>query len=251
MTCLQAGRCPPVYPTCCCTPVPPPEACCGPRFTRASRLRIDRCKVAGVQIELASCAVEDTSLWIRRRGQTAWLLTYPAMTVDAAGALIFRFDDLLLELAPGRYEAQIRVGCDPCGCLEVEIPPGCAGVKTHKPLLYHTETDPEGPEDSAMFEPLVSLSVELCRPAGPGDAVLPLLPADVARLCAAVLCRPVQLVLDDGVQRETVEFSGCVAGVPVMRRGVAGTIARSFPKGTTLKFVWTEANVVAASEGCP
>ena len=36
-----------------------------------------------------------------------------------------------------------------------------------------------------------------------------------------------------------------------MRRGVAGTIARSFPKGTTLKFVWTEANVVAASEGCP
>jgi hypothetical protein len=251
MSCLQAGRCPPVYPICCCTPVPPPAACCGPRFTRESRLRIDRCKVAGVRVELAACDVTEASMWIRRRGQDAWLLQYPAMAVDASGALVFRFDDLLLELAPGRYEAQIRVGCDPCGCLEVEVPPGCAGVRAHTPLMYHTEVDPEGPEDADMFEPLVSFSAELCRPLAPGDTALPLLPADAARLCAVTLCRPVQLVLDDGVQRETVEFSGCTAGVPTVRRGVAGTVALSFPKGSTLKFVWTEANVLAASEGCP
>jgi hypothetical protein len=102
-----------------------------------------------------------------------------------------------------------------------------------------------------MFEPLITYSAEICRPFGPGDTVLPLLPADAARLCAVVLCHPVELVLDDGVQRETVEFSGCTAGVPIVRRGVSGTIALSFPRGSTLKFVWTVANVTAAAEGCP
>ena len=251
MTCLSAGRCPPTYPTCCCAPAPPPDACCPTRFSRQARLRLDQCKTAGVSIALSGCSHEDVSLWLRRRGQDVWVLRYPALFQDVSGAFVFRFDAKIYDLRAGRYEAQVRVGDDPCGCLEVEVPPGCGGIASMREVAYHNAQDPQGPEGLGMFDDLLTFSAQLCRPLDPGATTLPLTPAQTSVLCAASLCRPVQLVLDDGVQRETVEFSGCTAGVPTVRRAVAGTLPLTFPKGTTLKFVWTEANVLAASEGCP
>jgi hypothetical protein len=254
MVCFLPGRCPPLYPICCCVAPPEPDCGCGPYFTRANRIVLDRCKTAGVNLAFTHCDPADVALQLRRRGRpdAPWLLRYPALYRDADGTFVFRFDGLIYELDPGRYEAQLLNGDTPCGCLEIEVPRACLGVTRVTPVLLHGLADPEAPSEiDDMFECLYSFTAETCRVFTPAETTIPLLPADIAKLCACVLCRPVELVIDDGVQRETVKFSGCVSGAPVVSRGASLTTPRTFPKGSTVKFVWTPANVSAACEGCP
>ena len=101
-----------------------------------------------------------------------------------------------------------------------------------------------------IFEHIQNFSARFCKIFDKDDVVLPLLPDDELRLCSEVLCKPVQLVITDGVKSETVLFVGCDSGVPVVERGQAGTEVVKFPAGATIQFSWTAANVVAECEGC-
>ena len=250
---LTPGRGEPVYPVCCCAPVSDPALLCAPRFTAENRLRLDPEKVAGVVLCVSATALADVMLRVRRRGGAGvWLLGYPPLMRRPDGCFVFRFDAKMYELPPGRYEAQVTVKGEPCGSIEITVVRPCSAVLAVEPLEFHGQLDPElHAEVSDMYDSIATFATELVQPLAPDSTVLPLSPSAAAALCAATLCRPVELVLDDSVHRETVTFSGCVGGAVVVARGASGTAATAFPRGAQLRFVWTPANVQAACEGCP
>jgi hypothetical protein len=240
---------------CCCGPAePPPPACSHPvLIPRSRRVVLTDC-IAGLRLKVVGCDADAAGIegWIRRRGQQRWLLKYPATYVDGDGLTVFRFDAKVAELPSGRYEMEVRRGCDVCTLVEIVVPPGCATLGALLSLPYTSYNYPARPEGvTAMFDLIASLTTSLCAPLAKTDTALPLSDADKAILCGLVLCRPVQLVLDDGVQQEIVEFSGCSAGNVVVRRGVGGTVPLAFPNGTGLNFAWTPQNVTNAVAGCP
>lgn len=267
MSCSPA----PVYPSCgpVCLPTTCVRCSCGPcrcdllpadpvacRPTvvgKHNRLTVNEC-LAGFTLPLSGCRAHSRSDYVamvRRRGTASACLKYPAFDIGADGSLVFRFDPKILDLSPGRYKVEVRRGCDSCAVLELVVPRCVTGSRIET-IATHTVTPvTTGPTEVIVFADIVTLSIDLCRALEKNQTVLPLTAADAAALCAIVLCCPVQLVLDDGVNREVVEFSGCVDGAVVVERGVAGTKPTRFPAGTTLRFEWTASNIQHECEGCP
>lgn len=176
-----------------------------------------------------------------------------AFDTDMEGRTRFNLDADFAKLKPGRYAAQVVQGCVTCFIFEIEIEKGCsvgvgsmsadAGVE----LVIHNGSLPNM---TAIFDSLNTFTAKTCAVLEPGATVLPLKASDLAALCAVTLCRPVQLVIGDGVRTETVSFAGCTGNLATVTRGVAGSVPARFPVGTTVAFSWTNANVTAASEGC-
>lgn len=240
-----------------CTPCAPPPPEPNWRFRCSNKVRMT-CNDRAVILPLGDCRCvdpkpSDLELFIRRRGTCEWALRYPAWVVENGG-VTWLFDGLFAKLPLGRYEAEVRYKKEPISAVELELvsAPVVSGVgATPVPLHNATPmtTKPAGVTD--MFLPFYGMEAPLTRILEKSDTTLPLSAADAARLCSAVLCQPVQLVLDDGVNRETVEFSGCVDGAPVVVRGATDCSQYRFPVGTTLRFEWTPMNVTNACQGCP
>jgi hypothetical protein len=225
------------------------------RWLSRQKFKVTR-ESPALDLKVNECLAADSDdmpdLYIRRRGQDNWLLRYPAFEMNDDGAFRFIFDSKYYTLPTGRYEAQVRVGCKICGSVEIDLTDKCRLSKTagsmlepFQPLIHSME--PPGVTD--IFTDVSQFKAVTCAIVEPSDTTLPLKPADALKLCQAVLCRPVQLVLYDSTKQEVVEFAGCVDGVPVVTRGVDGA-CRRFPSGAVIQFSWTEGNVVAACEGC-
>lgn len=245
---------PDLYLACCCAPVSAPAHLCEAAYTPASRMRYRPSGVAGIVLQLPSvAATQRVVLRLRRRGYYEWMLEYPVLMRRPDGSFVFRFDAKMETLQPGRYDAFVFVDDTPCVAVEITIPKMCPAESVAvAPLLFHGQVDPEPPQEiNDVFLPIATFSADLTQPLATGATVIPL--SDTARtaLCGATLCRPVELVLDDGVQREVVLFEGCVGGAVVVKRGLYGAPPAVFPRGSQLRFVWTPANVQAACEGCP
>jgi len=198
-----------------------------------------------------AAAPEDVDLYIRRRGDDCWRVRYPVFDIDENGNYVVIFDEHLFNLPGGRYEAQVRVGCDPCNSFEIILPDGCgagfvepAAVRGFTPVI-HTE---EPPCMTDMFQDLYDFSAELDMILERGVNELTLCGADIEKMCAAAGCCPVELVIYDGIKSEVVTFVGCDDGVPQIERGAN---QMRFPIGSTVAFSWTPNNVnVACQDGC-
>jgi hypothetical protein len=176
-----------------------------------------------------------------------------AFDTDMEGRVRFMLDDAFTRLPPGRYAAQVMQGCKVCFIFEIAIERKCTvsvssmDAVSGEDMVIHNGSLPNM---TAIFDSLNTFTAKTCRILEPGATQLPLSSADIARLCAVTLCRPVQLLIGDGVKTETVSFAGCAGGVATVTRGVAGSSPARFPVGARVAFSWTDANVAAASEGC-
>lgn len=206
----------------------------------------------------ASCVCDDAEvdlsklwLWVRRRGQSEWALRYPAWETDDYGGILFLFDDQLQRLPPGRYEGELRYRGCACETIELDLrrkcPPRVTRVETVREACM---TFPSFQGGFPVFESVQGFTAELCGVLEKGVRSLPLCGADKTRLCAATLCKPVQLVLCDGVRTEIIEFSGCTDDQILVDRGMGGTTQRRFPPGTKVSFEWTEANIAGVMAPC-
>lgn len=186
----------------------------------------------------------------RRRGQCDWLLEYPAWDCSECG-IEFRWDSQLTELPKGRYELQFFNGEDCCGVVEVTFSRKCpinavkaTAIKQRK-INMPTET-PFGAHP--VFDSIASFTANLCNTFDRPDTALPLCPADLTQLCSISVCKPVELMLFDGYNSELVTFTGCTSGAALVTRG---SPRHKFPKGSNVRFVWSENNVKAACSPCP
>lgn len=235
--------------------LPEPVSVCGPNFvSNFKRLTLSQC-TAGLTFPVceADAELKDIAGFFTRRGSHHAELKYPAFTITPAGAT-FRFDSKLNKLKRGRYLFTVKhKECDTCAEIEINLTNNCI-VKDEMPTLIKSLAPlpkidaPQGA--TPMYNAIASLNFELCSPLLEGQTTLPLTAANAASLCAIVLCKPVELVISDGVSREIVKFSGCTAGAPMIERGQAGTTQAKFPKGSSITFYWTQANTVHAMEGC-
>lgn len=243
--CVSCGAnfCQPAHDPC------EPPLKCNVKFTLS-------CDAVGVSFSPRECGgpvdIERIEGRVRRRGRAKWLLSYPAWDTDDNGYVQFRFDKHFRDLKPGRYEFQIReVGaCKPCGSAEITIKERCPLDLTKRTLVKKaTPTFPSRPPGATpMFDAVQTFAASLCQPMERGDTVLRLNSADMAALCGVQLCKPVQLVLTDGINHEIVTFTGCTSGVPTVTRG---SPQYKFPRNATVKFEWTAANATNALAGCP
>jgi hypothetical protein len=223
------------------------------------------CDAHGVSFAPSVCGcptdVRDIEGWVRRRGKGHWLLKYPAWDTDADGNVQFRFDSQFKSLKPGRYEFQIRVKdhghqelCGPkqrpCGSAEITLKQSCPlDLSKHQLVKKQAAASPARPAGvTSVFDAISTFTAPLCSLMDRGDTVLRLGAADLSRLCAIALCKPVQLTITDGFNSEVVTFSGCQSGSPVV---VRGSPQYKFPKNATVRFEWSPANVTAAMIGCP
>lgn len=242
-----------------CEVVPIPVAagvtsCCPSNGARRWMTR-ESCEVSEQQpvLMLSDNGLDKPSLFIRRRGKDAWLFEYPAWDRDG-GRLEFRFDHQFLGAKPGRYEAELRSGCDVCHTVELVLVAPCntrPALVCPEPadrILLHTEK-PEG-LTVVVFESIQNFCATFCDTLEKDDDVLPLSAEDKAFLCEQVLCQAVELVVSDGFKTETVLFSGCEGGAPVVERCRAGSQLRRFPKGAKVCFSWTAYNVATECAGC-
>lgn len=199
--------------------------------------------------------------FVRRRGRPEYLLRYDTFETDTRGHLFF-FDHLLFTQPPGRYAIEVWHGdtrnpmtCDIgrlCARFEVDLG-GCeldpCAVEIVEPdniIIRKGEIAVATP----IFDVIRNFEVKTCGDTAAGDPNIPLSAADRAALCNMVLCRPVELRIHDGVRSELVRFMGCTSATPRFERNADGEGTRKFPKGATLTFNWTEANILAATEGC-
>jgi len=248
----------------CCTPEPPPQpkipvSCYG-------KATID-CETAGFSVNRKYCTcsrddVDNLYAYVRRLGQCEWFVRYKAWGLTDDGRIEFRIDDHLMAQPHGRYEVEFRYALPHCsfrvcGRIELFVPPYCDRIRARfepRPIKRHSTRYPDTPPsvltEPHMFSTVQTLSLNLCGVFEIGATMLPVSPADASTLCSLVLCKPVELVLDDGVNTEVVTFSGCSSGQPVVARGSAGTTQRKFPKGTSLSFKWTSLNTTTAIAGC-
>lgn len=252
-------------PQCSCnepeTPLCVPCGCTTPECTptyRAIRLHITiGPSDAGTCFPMAVCGCGDAapdisklSAKVRRRGQCAWLLSYPAWDCSDCG-IEFRWDSLLYNLPKGRYElAFFYDGCE-CGSVEITISAKCP-VNTGKstPLKARTISYPTAAPPGAhpVFDQIASFTASLCGVFEKADTLLPLCPDDVARLCAITPCKPVRLTITDGYNTEVITYTGCTAGAPLVTRGEP---RYRFPKGSKVEFRWVQENVQAVMSSCP
>ena len=242
------------------------QCCCDPEPRRwLSRVKIKATSDTASIVVPPSCGasahVAENTMYIRRRGECEFSLAYPAFDKDGAGAVRFILDSKFAVLPAGRYEAQLRQNkaagnqCDAvvCGSFEIVKPDFC-DLKPISPQAVDSAVTVihSGPIDGVtdVFDEISQFTAPTCKVMETGDDTLKLSDADKVRLCAITLCRPVQLVIFDGVKSETVEFAGCVGGEPVVTRAASSGSAQRFPVGSTVTFMWTTANVAAACEGC-
>jgi hypothetical protein len=242
-----------------CEVVPIPVAegttsCCPGKGVRRWMTR-ESCEVSDKQpvVVLSDNGADDLSLFIRRRGKDAWLFEYPVWDRED-GRAVFRLDSQFLTAKAGRYEAELRSGCAVCHTFELVLSAPCDTRPTivcpeaADRLVLHTEK-PEG-LTVVVFESIQNFCATFCDTLEKDEDVLPLSAEDKDFLCEQVLCKPVELVVSDGYKTETVLFSGCEAGEPVVERCRAGTQLRRFPRGAKVCFSWTAYNVTAECEGC-
>jgi len=190
---------------------------------------------------------------IRRRGTPEYCLQYPHFDTDDDGRFRFILDAKLFALGSGRYEATVFQGDRPCSTFEIKLSDKCTisteGISTTEGKALFIKNG-EIPNVTNIFDSINEFNATTCAVMEADATALPLSTADAAALCALVLCRPVELVIGDGIKTETVLFTACVGGVPAVTRGVAGTSPARFPSGSTVAFSWTATNVTAACEGC-
>lgn len=239
---------------CGCGCKPPPKVCPPTILSCSARVRVSA-DDAGVTLP-RKCVCGDNadpsklSMKIRRRGECDWTLEYPAWDIDDAGGIRFIFDQKFFDQKLGRYEAELSYDGEPCATVELDYRRDCI-VKGVKPVaLKRVEPCyPSAPQGvNPVFDQLYTFCTTLCAIMEKDAQVLPICAPDV--LCDLVLCRPVQLAVDDGVHHELVEFAACSSGQVVVTRGVGGTVPQRFPAGSRVMFVWSPDNVLAAVEGC-
>ena len=213
--------------------------------------------VRGVCVPLAACGLtcapeplDDLNLFIRRRGTQQWLIRYPAWELKDDGRVCFMFDSQF-PTKDGRYEAEIRYNDVVLGIIELHVPRrALVADKDVQPMRQrHFQAPPKPQGVTDMYEPIESFQAHLCAILEPENTVLPISDDLKAQLCSLTLCRPAQLVINDGVHREIVEWR-CDAGEVILERGKGGTVPQRFPAGAVIRFEWTEANVTNAMQGC-
>ena len=215
-----------------------------------------------VPVSWCGCAGETPAnlrMWLRRYGDLHHTANYPVFDTLPDGSMDFRLDKALLGAASGLYE--VIMAPDQASALEV-------GARVSANLMLKDDTPqwgrtqrvdldcsetgacvappPEGISD--MFDHLTSFCGVITAELSDTDTTIPMSSAHQAVLCNTPICRPVQLELWDGVNNEIVTFSACSAGTVVVQRG---TPRFKFPKGSHLRFRWTQDNVTNASAGCP
>ena len=226
------------------------------RWLTRSKIKLTR-ESTGFTLEPATCSQignpDELEIFVRRRGTECYTLKYTVFDRIPSGGYEIRLDRAFLELPTGRYEFSFARDCAFCGSIEVEL---CDDCKIGQPKVNQLEGKPaklfkEEPEGvSDIFNDIYECEFNLCTVMEADDTTVPLSKTDLDKLCAIVLCRPVQLVIHDGTKSETVEFAGCLDGKAVVTRCVNGGTPIKFPAGATMEFSWTPANVVAAVEGC-
>jgi len=257
MGCNSCG-CEDAHPlsSCGCGCGPKPKPCLPPPtiLSCAARVRVSA-DDAGVVLP-RNCICGDgldlslLKMRVRRRGECEWTLEYPAWDLDEAGGVRFLLDALFFDQKQGRYEAELTYDGAHCMTVELDYHRNCA-LKSGKPKTIRRVEPcyPSAPVGvNPVFEPLYTFCTTLCSILERDAQALPL--CDTGPLCSMVLCRPVQLAIDDGVHHELVEFAACASGSVVVTRGVGGTTPQRFPSGSRVMFVWSPDNVVAAVEGC-
>lgn len=210
----------------------------------------------GVAVGITQCRSDcsptdlaDMWLYVRRRGTRDWVVKYPAWELDDAGNVVFRIDDQF-PMDHGRYEGEVRVGDEVLGSVEIYVARSHAATGRGRALRMVPDWRPPKPDGvTDMYEPIYDFRAYLCDVLEKDGALLPLGADDADRLCGVTLCRPAQLVLYDGYHKEVIEFS-CTANGIEITRGLAGTDPQRFPRGTEVRFEWTEANVTNAMNGC-
>lgn len=206
--------------------------------------------------------VKEFELFVRRKGEEAWFAKYVNLSFDGT-SVEFMLDGLLFSRKAGIYEARLYQNnfdgtCCECFTFFIKHSKTCA-VKPKVVLpevecnvVIHKEL-PEGLDEMAakeLFGELVDFEATLCGAMSKTDTVLPLVSGDIAKLCDVILCRSVELSIDDGCRQEIITFRGCQAGVPVIDRCANEEPPMSFPAGSKLTFSWTANNVQAVCEGC-
>lgn len=203
---------------------------------------------------MTPCEFARYEAYVRPRGTTTWVLAYPAFDLLDNGHLCFRWDDNLFNLGSDRLEVEFRHDGEPVGSIELRI-------ITQRTLNLecgsHSESDPYSgpdpldPEVHRIFDEVYLFESRLNRILERGDSQLHMCDEHAGKLCEVSLCRPVELVIDDGVNHEIVLFKGCNYGAIVVNRGRANTTPKRFPVGAKVKFAWTPYNIQAAKLGCP
>jgi hypothetical protein len=240
---------------------------CTPRTRRFIDNKLDICSDTMATCFPPTCCtfsyaadISKLQAWVRPRGTSTWQLTYTAFDRDDMGRVCFRWDNKIFELGKARLEVEFRETLTPspsytykvCGVMELRITDTCVislhngvNVSYVEPPPPATNT-PSGVTD--VFDTLIGFKGTLCSILEPSAIYLSLCPSDVEALCAAMLCRPAQLQVSDGVNVEYVYFSGCIEGLAYV---VRGEVPRRFPVGSQVTFTWTPDNITAATEGCP
>jgi hypothetical protein len=243
----------------------PLDEACHDKYLKCAVKFVMTCQASGVSFSPSMCGcppdIRDIEGWVRRRGQGRWLLKYPAWDTDADGNIQFRFDSQFKSLKPGRYEFQIRVKehgthgvCGPkhrpCGSAEITLKQSCPlDLSKHQLVKKAATVSPARPTGvPPVFDAIQNYTAPLCALMDRGDTVLRVSGSGLSQLCGVALCKPVQLVITDGFNTETVTFTGCQNGAAIVVRGAPQF---KFPKNATVAFQWTAANVAAAVSGCP
>jgi hypothetical protein len=205
-------------------------------------------RVRGCDTTCATPAT-DLELWVKRRGRREWLVKYPAWDVSDDGMVCFRIDDLF-PTEHGRYDGVIYdVAGAEIGYVELFVPRKRQVVAASRRRGHSRRklSKPQGATD--MYDAIEGFSAKLCGTLEKTDTVLPLSSTDAAFLCGLTLCKPAQLVIDDGINQEIIEWR-CTGGQVEITRAVTGVGPFKFPRGADVYFDWTEANVVNAMTGC-
>ena len=197
--------------------------------------------------DMRNLDLDSLSMKIRRRGTDDYVLTYPAWQFDEDRSVQFLFDSDFFDLDFGRYDGVLVYDGLEVGRIEIKYVPA-PSVRAAKPapLKRRVATYPSAPESvGTMYAEVQSFSAPITAVLEIGSVNISLEPSDVDDL-DVVLAEPVQLQLSDGVRSELVSFAGLTGGAVIVERAVGGTTQQRFPVGSTLSFVWTEANIANA-----
>lgn len=192
--------------------------------------------------------ITDLCVQIRRGGASDWLAQYDAFSVTDAGMVRFVWDSNLTAAQPGYYEAYFYKD----DCLV-----GQELIRLSKDRVVYTDRhtnikcaepfEPAAPPAGMItdvFDEYTDFSCALAAVLEKGALTVALCD-DKTLEGLGTLCRPVELVIEDGMNLETVTYDGNAEGTIVR-----GSPCFRFPKGAVIKFAWTENNVTAAVEGC-
>ena len=232
-----------------------------PRKRRHARRIITVCEHPfGVNVPVEYCGgcrppkLDNIWMAIRREQRYEWLIKYPAWEYDEQGFVHFRFDDQF-PAEPGRYHAEIYddEAREFLGWIEFEVPRRrqFRSVDRVIPVPPHGNIElKDKPGNWDMFQQIEGFRTALCRILERDANELPIPAAKAAELGRMTMCKQPQLVIDDGVYREIVEWRYEGGKIMLTERAVGGEGPYRFPRGAEVRFEWTSDNVVRAQEGC-